>query len=94
MSKHCLDLFRYLPFLILPAKRINTLKVNASSVISSIVNLPSTQHPLDDPAKFVFDTWTMPGLLAPTEAGAPGETVIYAVVHGEFTERELNPHLQ
>lgn len=48
--------------------------------------LPKTEHPLTDPAKFVWDSWTMPNLLAPPGPGQDGETVIYAVVHGEFTE--------
>ncbi|KAK4054836.1 nuclear mRNA export, poly(A)+RNA binding protein [Microbotryomycetes sp. JL201] len=69
-----------------PAKRASTLKTDPAKVIASIVSLPSTQHPLDDPSKFVFDTWTMPGVLAPSEPGGAAETVIFAVVHGEFTE--------
>lgn len=60
-----------------------------SAVVSSIMSLPKTKHPLEEASKFVFDTFTMPGLLAPTAPDTPGETVIYAVVHGEFTEREL-----
>lgn len=36
----------------------------------------------------MFDTWTMPGVLAPVAPDQPGETVIFAVVHGEFLERE------
>lgn len=70
------------------AKRVATLQVTPSTVISTICRLPTTTHPLTEPDKFVFDTWTMPGLLAPTSTGAEGETVIFAVVHGEFTERE------
>lgn len=50
--------------------------------------LPKTEHPLSDPAKFVWDSWTMPNLLAPPAPGQEGETVIYAVVHGEYTECE------
>ncbi|KAM0793164.1 hypothetical protein ACM66B_000638 [Microbotryomycetes sp. NB124-2] len=69
-----------------PAKRASTLKTDPAKVIASVVALPSTQHPLNDPSKFVFDTWTMPGVLAPAEPGGTGETVIFAVVHGEFTE--------
>lgn len=57
------------------------------------MSLPKTKHPLDEATKFVFDTFTMPGLLAPTAPDTPGETVIYAVVHGEFTECEsLSEH--
>lgn len=69
------------------AKRLATLKLTPSSIVSSIVTLPKTTHPLDKFEKFVFDTWTMPGLLAPTAPGVEGETVIYAVVHGEYIER-------
>lgn len=68
------------------AKRIATLQVTPADVITSIVKLPVSAHPLTDPTKFVFDAWTMPGLLAPTAPGIEGETVIYAIVHGEFTE--------
>lgn len=56
-------------------------------MVNSICKLPATVHPLTDPTKFVFDTWTMPGMLAPPAPGAEGETVIIAVVHGEFSER-------
>ncbi|GAA5922659.1 hypothetical protein JCM1841_006770 [Sporobolomyces salmonicolor] len=69
-----------------PEKRLATLKVTPSSVVSSIVTLPKTKHPLEESSKFVWDSWTMPNLLAPTVPGGEGETVIYAVVHGEFTE--------
>lgn len=69
-----------------PTKRVDTLQITPSTVISSMCKLPTTAHPLTDPTKFVFDTWTMPGLLAPTETSADGETVILAVVHGEFIE--------
>ncbi|GAA6007197.1 hypothetical protein JCM11491_003040 [Sporobolomyces phaffii] len=68
------------------AKRQATLRVTPSTVISSIMALPKTEHPLSDPAKFVWDSWTMPNLLAPPAPGQEGETVIYAVVHGEYTE--------
>ncbi|GAA5922186.1 Mex67p [Sporobolomyces koalae] len=68
------------------AKRVATLQVSPESVISSIMALPKTEHPLSDPAKFVWDSWTMPNLLAPPAPGQEGETVIYAAVHGEFTE--------
>lgn len=57
-----------------------------SDVVTSIVSLPKTKHPLEDSTKFVWDSWTMPGLLAPTQPGAEAETVIFASVHGEFTE--------
>lgn len=70
------------------AKRLVTLRVTPPTVISSIMALPKTEHPLSDPAKFVWDSWTMPNLLAPPAPGQEGETVIYAVVHGEFTECE------
>jgi nuclear RNA export factor len=63
-----------------------TLKTTPSDVVATLGKLPVTVHPLDDPAKFVFDAWTMPGLLAPTAPGVEGETVMYATVHGEFTE--------
>lgn len=55
------------------------------------MSLPKTVHPLSDPEKFVFDTWTMPGFLAPAAPGVPGETIIYAVVHGQYMECELVP---
>lgn len=57
-----------------------------AAVISSIATLPKTKHPLDDSAKFIWDSWTMPNFLAPAAPGAEGETVIFASVHGEFTE--------
>ncbi|GAA5831257.1 hypothetical protein JCM3766R1_002986 [Sporobolomyces carnicolor] len=68
------------------AKRLVTLRVTPSTVVSSIMALPKTEHPLSDPAKFVWDSWTMPNLLAPPGPGQEGETVIYAAVHGEYTE--------
>ena len=67
-------------------KRVATLAITPSSTITALNKLPATLHPLTDPTKFVFDTWTMPGLLAPTAPGVEGETVILAVVHGEFSE--------
>ncbi|GAA6059061.1 hypothetical protein JCM10212_002032 [Sporobolomyces blumeae] len=67
-------------------KRVATLRVTPESVVSSISSLPKTLHPLADAEKFVWDSWTMPNLLAPPAPGQEGETVIYAVVHGEFTE--------
>lgn len=68
-----------------PEKRVATLQITPSMVISSICKLPTTAHPLT-PTKFVFDTWTMPGVLAASTPGGEGETVILAVVHGEFVE--------
>ncbi|GAA5835315.1 hypothetical protein JCM11251_006678 [Rhodosporidiobolus azoricus] len=70
----------------IPEKRLNTLKLSPSAVITSIVNLPKTSHPLSDADKFVWDSWTMPAMLAPTQPGGEAETVIFANVHGEFTE--------
>ncbi len=64
-----------------------TLKITPSDVVATLGELPDTVHPLDDPSKFVFDTCTMPGFLAPIAAGVDGETVLFAIVHGEFTER-------
>lgn len=69
-----------------PAKRVATLKTTPHTVIKSIEALPETQHPISEGDKFVFDSWTMPGLLPPAAPGQEGETVIYAVVHGQFTE--------
>ncbi|GAA5980720.1 hypothetical protein JCM10908_001750 [Rhodotorula pacifica] len=69
-----------------PEKRVKTLQVTPAAVISSIATLPKTKHPLDDSAKFIWDSWTMPNFLAPPAPGAEGETVIFASVHGEFTE--------
>lgn len=74
------------PLAPLAEKLVATLKTTPSAVITSIVSLPKTQHPLDKGDKFVFDTWTMPGLLPPAQPGAEGDTVIFASVHGEFTE--------
>ncbi|KDE09490.1 hypothetical protein MVLG_00390 [Microbotryum lychnidis-dioicae p1A1 Lamole] len=48
--------------------------------------LPKSQHPLDDPTKFVFDCFTLPAFLRPSAPGGEPETVIMACVHGEFTE--------
>ncbi|BGP36661.1 nuclear mRNA export, poly(A)+RNA binding protein [Rhodotorula kratochvilovae] len=69
-----------------PEKRVATLKVTPSSIITTIVALPKTKHPLEEANKFVWDSWTMPNMLAPPQPGAEGETVIFASVHGEFTE--------
>ncbi|GAA6004334.1 hypothetical protein JCM10207_000673 [Rhodosporidiobolus poonsookiae] len=69
-----------------PEKRVATLKLSPSAIISDIVALPKTQHPLDQSDKFVWDCWTMPNFLAPTQPGGEPGTVIYASVHGEFTE--------
>ncbi|GAA5916790.1 hypothetical protein JCM6882_004167 [Rhodosporidiobolus microsporus] len=69
-----------------PEKRLNTLKVTPSAVVTSIIGLPKTHHPLDKADKFVWDSWTMPAMLAPTQPGGEAETVIFASVHGEFTE--------
>ncbi|KAI5479212.1 nuclear RNA export factor 1/2 [Pseudohyphozyma bogoriensis] len=67
-------------------KRVTNLQLSPDKVIAALTSLPGTIHPLSDASKFVFDTWTMPGLLAPVTPGAPPETAIYATVHGEFTE--------
>lgn len=58
-----------------------------ADVVNSINALPKTKHPLEDSNKFVWDSWTLPNLLPPAQPGAEGETVIFASVHGEFTER-------
>ncbi|GAA5834484.1 hypothetical protein JCM9279_004329 [Rhodotorula babjevae] len=68
-----------------PEKLVATLKTTPSAVVTSIVSLPKTQHPLDKADKFVWDSWAMP-LLPPAQPGVEGETVIFASVHGEFTE--------
>ncbi|BGP52873.1 hypothetical protein JCM8202_003955 [Rhodotorula sphaerocarpa] len=69
-----------------PEKRVKTLQVSPAGVIASIAQLPKTKHPLDDSAKFIWDSWTMPNFLAPEAPGSEGETVIFASVHGEFSE--------
>lgn len=78
-----------LTFLPSSAKRVANLHVTPDSVTNKLAKVPLTSHPLAEAAKFVFDAWTMPGLLAPTAAGVPGETVILATVHGEFIERKF-----
>jgi nuclear RNA export factor len=67
-------------------KRVTTLKITPSDVVATLCKLPDTVHLLDDPAKFVFDAWTIPGFLVPAAAGVGGETVLFASVHGQFTE--------
>ncbi|POY71352.1 hypothetical protein BMF94_5664 [Rhodotorula taiwanensis] len=69
-----------------PEKRVKTLQVTPAAVIASVAQLPKTKHPLDDSAKFIWDSWTMPNFLAPPAPGTEGETVIFASVHGEFSE--------
>lgn len=69
-------------------KRVKTLQVSPAGVIASIAQLPKTKHPLDDSAKFIWDSWTMPNFLAPEAPGSEGETVIFASLHGEFSESE------
>lgn len=71
-----------------PGKRVANLHLTPDSVVGKLSLLPGTIHPLTEASKFVFDTWTMPSLLAPTAPGVPSETVIFASVHGEFMERE------
>lgn len=55
--------------------------------------MPKTIHPLNEAEKFVFEAWTMPGVLAPTVPGAAGEMVIFVSLHGEFMERKFSAHL-
>lgn len=69
-------------------KRVATLKVTPEDVLKSIKALPKTSHPLNEGAKFVFDAWTVPGLVGVGPENAEGEMVIYAVVQGQFTECE------
>lgn len=68
------------------AKRVATLKVTPEDVIKAITALPKTSHPLSEGEKFVFDAWTVPGLVGASAENPEGETVIYAVVQGQFTE--------
>ncbi|BGP12687.1 nuclear mRNA export, poly(A)+RNA binding protein [Rhodosporidiobolus nylandii] len=70
----------------MPEKRVNTLKMSPSQVVETVMALPKTQHPLEQADKFVWDTWTLPGMIPPAQPGAEAETVIYASVHGELTE--------
>ena len=69
-------------------KRVATLKVTPEDVVKSITALPKTSHPLSEGEKFVFDAWTVPGLVGVSPETPEGETVIYAVVQGQFTECE------
>ncbi|SCV68405.1 BQ2448_526 [Microbotryum intermedium] len=73
-----------------PEKRVATLHITPQDVIRSLNSLPKTQHPLDDPTKFVFDCFTLPAFLAPSTPGGEPETAIMACVHGEFTELPCN----
>ncbi|KDE09703.1 hypothetical protein MVLG_00106 [Microbotryum lychnidis-dioicae p1A1 Lamole] len=73
-----------------PEKRVATLQLTPQDVIRSLNSLPKTQHPLDDPTKFVFDCFTLPAFLRPSAPGGEPETVIMACVHGEFTELPCN----
>ncbi|KAM0756564.1 hypothetical protein T439DRAFT_321275 [Meredithblackwellia eburnea MCA 4105] len=67
-------------------KRSANLHITPSSVVGKLTAMPGTEHPLADPTKFVFDTWTMPNLMAPAAPGAAPGIVIFVSVHGEFTE--------
>lgn len=74
------------------AKRVATLKLTPEDVVKSIKALPKTSHPLSEGEKFVFDAWTVPGLVGVGPESPEGEMVIYAVVQGQFTECEYSWH--
>ncbi|KAJ1998944.1 nuclear mRNA export, poly(A)+RNA binding protein [Coemansia thaxteri] len=65
-----------------PAKRMSALVVGRDAIIQTILQLPATQHPVQDAQRFSFDAWQVE---VPSASGGP-QTVAALVIHGEFTE--------
>ncbi|KAJ2614125.1 nuclear mRNA export, poly(A)+RNA binding protein [Coemansia sp. RSA 1365] len=65
-------------------KRVNALIVGKSAVVQTLLQLPATQHPVQDSQRFSFDAWQ-------TDVDGAGEpqtqAVVTVVIHGEFTEQ-------
>ncbi|KAJ2806905.1 nuclear mRNA export, poly(A)+RNA binding protein [Coemansia guatemalensis] len=65
-------------------KRVSALVVGKSAVVQTLLQLPATQHPVQDAQRFSFDAWQ-------TDVDGAGElqtqAVITVVIHGEFTEQ-------
>ena len=59
--------------------RNEKLSVGVSTILEAQSYLPQTEHNISNVDKFVFDCWTMPGVL-------PSTPIIFCVVHGEYIE--------
>ncbi|TIB74809.1 hypothetical protein E3Q24_00302 [Wallemia mellicola] len=59
--------------------RNEKLSTGNKMIIEAFKILPKTTHNISDVDKFVFDCWTMPGVI-------PSTPVIFCSVHGEFVE--------
>jgi hypothetical protein len=57
---------------------------NQMIIYQALMNLPRTVHDLSDDSKICVDAWQMEGLF-------PGETCIFASVHGEYEEYRGGP---
>ncbi|ORX90331.1 hypothetical protein K493DRAFT_318067 [Basidiobolus meristosporus CBS 931.73] len=60
-------------------KRTSSLNIGAIAILNALAQLPATQHPIQDQAKFCYDTWQLPQVPS-------GAAVIFIVLHGEFSE--------
>lgn len=59
--------------------RNEKLSVGNKMIVEALKLLPHTTHNISDVDKFVFDCWTMPGVI-------PSTPIIFCSVHGEFVE--------
>ncbi|KAJ2708615.1 nuclear mRNA export, poly(A)+RNA binding protein [Coemansia spiralis] len=62
-----------------PQKRLSALFLGRAAIAQTIMQLPATQHPVEDAQRFSFDAWQ-------GEVGDGAQAVAFVVVHGEFTE--------
>ncbi|KAJ2761359.1 nuclear mRNA export, poly(A)+RNA binding protein [Coemansia nantahalensis] len=62
-----------------PQKRLHALFLGQAAISRAIMQLPATQHPVQDAQRFSFDAWQV-------DVGGGAQTAAVVVVHGEFTE--------
>ena len=56
------------------------LQAGKENIISAILALPKTSHPLNDPGKFIVDAMQQPNVLS------DGGPTLLVSVHGEMVE--------
>lgn len=72
-------------------RRLQTLHVGNTNVLSAITSLPATSHAkaLSEPDRLCIDAWQLHGIAEPT--GAPpiqgGHPAMFVNVHGEFVDQ-------
>ena len=64
--------------------------VGSDAIVAFVERMPKTQHPLQEPAKFVVDAWVLPNdkIGAKTDGNERPAAVLFISVHGEYTECE------